>query len=252
MAPLFRHICSISRYSVILFCRFLAAIRLSGLMFSKPDEGAAHARLGRLLDEARDLVAERIDLDGEAEIHALAVPHLDQPVEQRLPVAIAGEIVVGDEEALDALGVVLAHDLFQIVRRADAALAPLHVDDGAERALVGAAAAEIDARQVADGALHVLARQERRRLAGELRQVVHVVVQRLERAVVGVAQHLIEPVFFRLAGEKRNAHLLRGFDVGRQFRQHGDAAGDMESADADRQAGLDKRLAPDRRRAETG
>ena len=36
MTPCARHFCSMSRYSVILFCRFLAAIRLSGLMFSSP------------------------------------------------------------------------------------------------------------------------------------------------------------------------------------------------------------------------
>ena len=89
-------------------------------------------------------------------------------------------------------GVVLAHDAFEIVGRAEAALAALHVDDGAERALVGAAAAEIDARQRAGGAPHVLARQDRRRLALQRRQVVHVVVERLERAVPGVAQHLVE------------------------------------------------------------
>ena len=77
----------------------------------QPDEDAPHAGLGRLLDEARDLVAERIDLDGEADVHALAVPHLDQAVEQRLPILVAREIVVGDEEPLDAFRVILPHDL---------------------------------------------------------------------------------------------------------------------------------------------
>ena len=36
MAPCERHFCSITRYSVILFWRFLAAMRFSGLMFSSP------------------------------------------------------------------------------------------------------------------------------------------------------------------------------------------------------------------------
>ena len=36
MTPWSFHACSISRYSQILFCFFLAAIRLSGLMFSRP------------------------------------------------------------------------------------------------------------------------------------------------------------------------------------------------------------------------
>ena len=104
---------------------------------------------------------------------------LDQAVEQRLPVAVAGEIVVGDEEALDALRDVLADDPLEIVGRAEPALAALHVDDGAERALIGTAAAEIDARQRTGRAAHVLARQDRRRLALQRRQVVHVVVERL-------------------------------------------------------------------------
>ena len=33
----------------------------------KPDEDAAHTSLRRLLDEVRDFVAERVDLDGEAD-----------------------------------------------------------------------------------------------------------------------------------------------------------------------------------------
>jgi hypothetical protein len=60
---------------------------------------------------------------------------------------VAGEVVVGDEEPLDALGMVLADDLLQVVRRAEAALAALDVDDGAEGALIGTAASEVDARK---------------------------------------------------------------------------------------------------------
>ena len=150
---------------------------------------------------------------------------------------VAGEIVVGDEEPLDALGVVEAHDPLQIVGRAEPALAPLHVDDGAERALVGAAAAEIDARQRARGAPHVLGRQDRGRLALERGQIVHVVVELGELAVPGIAQHLVEAGVLGLAGKERDPELLGGADIGRQLRQHGDAAGDVEAADADRQAG---------------
>ena len=54
-------------------------------------------------------------------------------------------------------------------------------------------------------------------------------------------QHLVEAAVLALAGEEGNAHGLRGADVGRQFRQHGDAAGDVEAADADLQAGLQER-----------
>ena len=71
------------------------------------------AALGRLLDKIRNLVAQRIDLDREADIHALIDLHLDHAVEQRFPLAVAGKVVVGDEEALDTLGIVLAHGHFR-------------------------------------------------------------------------------------------------------------------------------------------
>jgi len=187
-------------------------------------------------------VAKRVDLNGEADIHSFVDAHLDHAVEQSFPLAVAGEIVVGDEETLDPFRVVFPHDVFEIVGRADAAFAALHVDDGAERALIGTAAPEIDARQVPHGALDVLARQVRRRLARKRRQVVHVIVQRRQFAIEGIAQHLVEPVHLGFAGKKRNAEILRRFDVGRQFRQHGNAAGDMKSADADRQPGVEKGL----------
>ena len=44
-----------------------------------------------------------------------------------------------------------------------------------------------------------------------------------------------------LAGKERDAERLRLADVGRQLRQHGDAAGDVEAADADRQPGREER-----------
>ena len=207
----------------------------------KPDEDAAHAGGGSLLDEIRDLVAERIDLDGKSDIEPFLAQQ-DHAVEQDFPILVAGEIVVGDEEALDAFGHVLAHDLFQIVGRADTALASLHVDDGAERTLIGTAAAEIDARERTRGAADVLARQKWRRFADQRRQIVHVIVERFKCAVEAVAQNVVEPALFQLAGEERNAHCLRGFDVVRQFGQHRDAARHVKAANADRQPGRQKGL----------
>ena len=49
---------------------------------------------------------------------------LDQAVEQRLPVAVAGKIIVGDEESLDALSVVLAHDVLDVVGERNRLLRP--------------------------------------------------------------------------------------------------------------------------------
>ena len=128
-----------------LVLALLGGDQILGIDVFEPDEHAPDARRGRLLDEVRDLVAERVDLDGEADVDAFLL-ELDHPVEQDLPVAVAGEIVVGDEEPVDSLRLVGADDLLEVVGGAEAALAPLHVDDGAERALIGAAAAEIDAR----------------------------------------------------------------------------------------------------------
>jgi len=48
----------------------------------------------------------------------------------------------------------------------------------------------------------VLERKERRRLAGECRQFVHVVVDGFEFAVPGIEQHIVEPAVFALAGEE--------------------------------------------------
>ena len=70
----------------------------------------------------------------------------DQSVEQDFPVLIAGEIVIGEEEPIDAERRVGAYDGFEVVGRAEAALAPLDVDDGAERAFERTAAPEVEAR----------------------------------------------------------------------------------------------------------
>ena len=59
---------------------------------------------------------------------------------------VAGKIVVGEKESLDAEFGVRAHDRFQIVGRAEAALAALNIDDGAEGALKRTSASEIEAR----------------------------------------------------------------------------------------------------------
>ena len=45
-------------------------------------------------------MAERVDLQHQADLDLLALAQLDQPVEERLPVAVAGEVVVGEDEAV--------------------------------------------------------------------------------------------------------------------------------------------------------
>ena len=129
-----------------------------------------------------------------------------------------------------------ADDPLDVVGRAAARLAALHVDDGAERALERAAAAGVEARVIARGAPDASARQIGHAACLERRQVVEVIVERLERARGGVAQHAVEPPL-GLAGEQRDPEVEGLLKVGVHLRQHGEAAGDMEPADDDRDAG---------------
>ena len=177
------------------------------MTFSSPMKHAIDAGPARLVDEVGDAVALGVDLDDQGHLDALVLLELDQPVEEVLPVLVAGHVVVGDEERRDALLVVLADDRFEIVGIAEAALAALHVDDGAERALERAAAAEIEARLAAFVAGERRRRQAGRRRAFDARQIVHVVVERLQRAVPGIEQDRVEPAFLGLAGEDRDAHV---------------------------------------------
>ena len=107
---------SILRYSVILFWRFFAAARLSGIDVLQSDEDPGDAGPLRLLHEVRDLVAQRVDLDHQAERDAVLLAQLDQAIEDRLPLLVAREIIVGDEELVDALRPVEAHQMLDVVR----------------------------------------------------------------------------------------------------------------------------------------
>src|SRR5262249_1091075 len=84
------------------------------------------------------------DLDGKAKARKLSLAQLDDTIKQQFPIAIARKIIIGDEEAFNALGMVLADDFFTIVRRAKTALTALHVDDGAERTLIRTAPPKVD------------------------------------------------------------------------------------------------------------
>ena len=186
-------------------------------------------------------MAERVDLDDEADVEFLHLAQMDDAVDDRFPVLVAREIIVGDEERPQALCVVRAHDLLDVFRRATARLAALHVDDGAERALVRAAAAGVEAGGTAGGALRAFDRHQRDRRAFDTRQVVHEIVQRLELTLGRIEQHFVEPAF-RLAGEQRDAHRLGAVEIGIDAVEHGQHAGDVEAADPDLDAALAQRL----------
>ena len=207
-----------------------------GIDVLQPDEHRVAARARRLLDEAGDAVAQRVDLQQQADLEALVLAQLDEPVEDRLPVLVAREIVVGDEEFGDALRGVGAHDLLDVVRRAVARLAALHVDDGAERALERAAAPGIEAGIVPVDARHDARREDRQRGGRHFGHVGEIIVGRLRGAGGDIAQQAGHAAL-ALAGEQRDAEIERLLQVGRQLRQHRDAAGDMEPADDHRHVG---------------
>ena len=168
-----------------------------------------------------------------------ALAQLDDPVEDRLPVLVAGEIVVGDEEGLHALRQIGADDDLDVVGAAMARLAALHIDDGAEGALERAAASGVETGHPAAGAADHFRRQDRRRGSFDGRQVVHVIVERLEFAIERVAQHGVEPAF-RLAGEQAASQRLRLAQICGRLRQHGEAARHVEAADGDGDAAAAK------------
>ena len=132
-------------------------------------------------------------------------------------------------------------------RAAIARLAALHVDDGAERALERAAAAGVERRQHAVIALDETARQIGDGLLLHIRQVVHVIVDRLRRAGMNVPKEGLE-MLLRFAREEDDPEVDRLFEFRRQLLQHRHAAADMEAADGDRDASRAK-LARDRHRA---
>ena len=146
-------------------------------------------------------MAERVHLDRETELY----PFLAQgygPVEERLPVPVPREIVVGDEEAFDILGVVFANDRFEILGRAKTALAPLHVDDGAKGTMVGTAPAQVEARHGPGCAAHLGGRKNGHRLVGHIRQIGHEIVKGLESPFECVLQHEIEAVVLGFSSEE--------------------------------------------------
>ena len=73
--------------------------------------------------------------------------------------------------------------------------------------------------------------------AGDARQVLEIIVDRLELVVPGVDEQLVEPALLGLAGEQRAAHVERLLDLGRDLLQHRQAARDVEAADHHRQPG---------------
>ncbi len=112
---------------------FLARLQRLGVDVFQADEDVVDAGAPRLVDEVRHAVALRVHLYGELDlVQALLLAQPDKSVEDRFPILVAGEIVVGDEEPINAFRDIAPDDRGDVLRRARAGLAALHVDDGAE------------------------------------------------------------------------------------------------------------------------
>ena len=218
---------------MILFCRFFAPARLSGLIFSKPMKTRRTPARFAFLDEVRNLVAERIDLNEQRKVDVLAQAQIDQPIKDRFPIFVAREIVIGDEKIVETLGEVFADDLLDVVRRTAARFVSLHIDDGAEGTLEWATATGVEAGHGAVGARGANARDERDGFALDSRQVRHVIVERLELAGESIPQNHFQTAFLGFAGKKRNAHRFGAMKIGIVAAEHAHRARNMETADGD-------------------
>src|SRR5664279_459168 len=97
---------------VLLLAGAEQAVRVDTL---QPYENARHAGPAGFLDEMRQAVAHGVNLDDELDVDLLLLAHLDQAVEDALPVQVAGKIVVRDEEAVDSLRQIATDNLLHIV-----------------------------------------------------------------------------------------------------------------------------------------
>src|SRR6516162_5967986 len=111
---------SIFLYSVILFCRFLAPARLSGLIFSRPMNTRVTPARFAFSMKIRDLVAQGVDLNHEAERDCAFLAQQDEPVEDRLPFSVPREVVIGDEEFVDTLRPIEPYEMLDVIGRAEA------------------------------------------------------------------------------------------------------------------------------------
>ena len=103
-----------------------------------------------------------------------------------------------------------------------------------------AAAAGIEAGMMVGGAADHVARQIRRARVLQRRQVVEVIVDRRQIPGGRILDYPVHPPF-RLAGEQRDAEIQGVLQIGLHVRQHGEAAGDVKSADYHLNAGRAQR-----------
>ena len=219
---------AVFRDLVLLFPCAHQAVRVDVL---ESDEDAHHSRPPGFFNELGDAVAHGVHLDHELDVQLFLFAHFNDAVEDALPVGIAREVIVSDEEALDALSQILPDNLFHVVSRTPARFSALHINDGAERALERTAAPGIEAGQAAAGTPDAGDREHGQRRSVQRGQIVHVVVERLERTVPGVPQDVLEAPF-GFAREERNAEFHRLSQFRSRLMQHRQRAGYVEPPDA--------------------
>jgi hypothetical protein len=185
-------------------------------------------------------VAQRVDLNHQAKRDPTFVPEFDQAIEDRLPLLVAGKIIVGDEELVNAVRPVKPHEMLHVIRRAVARLAALHVDDCAERALVRAASARVETRAEAERPCHIPFREERHGRPLQTRQVLHEVVHRCEPTLGRIAQHHVEPAL-GLTREHGDAHVPTSVEIDRPSLEHRQASRHVEASDGDGNPSLPER-----------
>ena len=105
-----------------------------------------HACSCGFVDEVRDLMAERVDLDGELEPHTELLAKLGDPVEDRIPVPVCGPVVVRQKVLANAALEIGADQTLDIIGGPMARRTTLNVDDRAEAAQERAATTGVEAR----------------------------------------------------------------------------------------------------------
>ena len=178
-----------------------------------------------------------VHLHHEVDVEALGVAESRESVEEALPLGVAREIVVGEEVVPDVAPsrepVVSPHLFEDLIGAARAHLPPLDVDDGAEGAGEGAAAAGVDGPVVRHDEPPLRARGGvRERDVGEVGRRAEEVVERPQPVRDRVLEDAA-PAALHLAEHQRDARVEHGLALGRCRGGHRHRAADVEAADED-------------------
>src|SRR5271157_579662 len=214
---------------------------VAGIHALHADEDVQATGLAGLVDEVLDFPGEDVDLHHESHGNFFLGAQANEDVENGFPILVAGKIVVGEEIEGDAVFVVVAaNGLGNVLRGAETHFAALNVDDGAEGAFERAAAAAIEGAKIGSGELaEIFPANGGDGLGVEVGLVVQEIVERLQAAVNGIVQQ-VAPGFFDLPFDDGNTRVQELLYIGRDIREKGEIAADMEPADQNGKAGAPK------------